>query len=401
MEEFMNNDNFDVRSVEQEHHLQIYKRFDLTIVKCEGTHLYDDKGNEYIDALAGIAVCGLGHCHPVVTDAIIEQAKSLVHVSNLFFTIPQTRLARLLVESSGLDRAFFCNSGAEAVEGAIKMARKYGAQKVKTGPIYSMGNCFHGRTLATITMGKKKYQQGFDPLPEGFEQIPFNDIAALEKAIDKDTVALIIEPLQGEGGIFSADHDYINRARELCDQHDVVLIFDEIQCGLGRTGSLFAYEQYGVKPDIVTLAKALGNGFPIGSFIACDKVAEALNPGDHGTTFGGNPLACAAAYATLSTIINEKLPQAAKEKGKHFIDLLQKLAKEFDSVKEVRGNGLMVGVEVTHKAADVLAIMRDKKVIAGVAGANVIRFLPPLVMTIEELDKVVDILAQALKELEK
>jgi acetylornithine/succinyldiaminopimelate/putrescine aminotransferase len=180
-----------------------------------------------------------------------------------------------------------------------------------------------------------------------------------------------------------------------------VLIFDEIQCGLGRTGSLFAYEQYGVKPDIVTLAKALGNGFPIGSFIACDKVAEALNPGDHGTTFGGNPLACAAAYATLSTIINEKLPQAAKEKGKHFIDLLQKLAKEFDSVKEVRGNGLMVGVEVTHKAADVLAIMRDKKVIAGVAGANVIRFLPPLVMTIEELDKVVDILAQALKELEK
>jgi acetylornithine/N-succinyldiaminopimelate aminotransferase len=401
MEEFMNNDNFDVRSVEQEHHLQIYKRFDLTIVKGEGTHLYDDKGNEYIDALAGIAVCGLGHCHPVVTDAIIEQAKSLVHVSNLFFTIPQTRLARLLVESSGLDRAFFCNSGAEAVEGAIKMARKYGAQKVKTGPIYSMGNCFHGRTLATITMGKKKYQQGFDPLPEGFEQIPFNDIAALEKAIDKDTVALIIEPLQGEGGIFSADHDYINRARELCDQHDVVLIFDEIQCGLGRTGSLFAYEQYGVKPDIVTLAKALGNGFPIGSFIACDKVAEALNPGDHGTTFGGNPLACAAAYATLSTIINEKLPQAAKEKGKHFIDLLQKLAKEFDSVKEVRGNGLMVGVEVTHKAADVLAIMRDKKVIAGVAGANVIRFLPPLVMTIEELDKVVDILAQALKELEK
>lgn len=397
----MNNDNFDVRSVEQEHHLQIYKRFDLTIVKGEGTHLYDDKGNEYIDALAGIAVCGLGHCHPVVTDAIIEQAKSLVHVSNLFFTIPQTRLARLLVESSGLDRAFFCNSGAEAVEGAIKMARKYGAQKVKTGPIYSMGNCFHGRTLATITMGKKKYQQGFDPLPEGFEQIPFNDIAALEKAIDKDTVALIIEPLQGEGGIFSADHDYINRARELCDQHDVVLIFDEIQCGLGRTGSLFAYEQYGVKPDIVTLAKALGNGFPIGSFIACDKVAEALNPGDHGTTFGGNPLACAAAYATLSTIINEKLPQAAKEKGKHFIDLLQKLAKEFDSVKEVRGNGLMVGVEVTHKAADVLAIMRDKKVIAGVAGANVIRFLPPLVMTIEELDKVVDILAQALKELEK
>lgn len=397
----MNNDNFDVRSVEQEHHLQIYKRFDLTIVKGEGTHLYDDKGNEYIDALAGIAVCGLGHCHPVVTDAIIEQAKSLVHVSNLFFTIPQTRLARLLVESSGLDRAFFCNSGAEAVEGAIKMARKYGAQKVKTGPIYSMGNCFHGRTLATITMGKKKYQQGFDPLPEGFEQIPFNDIAALEKAIDKDTVALIIEPLQGEGGIFSADHDYINRARELCDQHDVVLIFDEIQCGLGRTGSLFAYEQYGVKPDIVTLAKALGNGFPIGSFIACDKVAEALNPGDHGTTFGGNPLACAAAYATLSTIINEKLPQAAKEKGKHFIDLLQKLAKEFDSVKEVRGNGLMVGVEVTHKAADVLAIMRDKKVIAGVAGANVIRFLPPLVMTIEELDKVVDTLAQALKELEK
>lgn len=397
----MNNDNFDVRSVEQEHHLQIYKRFDLTIVKGEGTHLYDDKGNEYIDALAGIAVCGLGHCHPVVTDAIIEQAKSLVHVSNLFFTIPQTRLARLLVESSGLDRAFFCNSGAEAVEGAIKMARKYGAQKGKTGPIYSMGNCFHGRTLATITMGKKKYQQGFDPLPEGFEQIPFNDIAALEKAIDKDTVALIIEPLQGEGGIFSADHDYINRARELCDQHDVVLIFDEIQCGLGRTGSLFAYEQYGVKPDIVTLAKALGNGFPIGSFIACDKVAEALNPGDHGTTFGGNPLACAAAYATLSTIINEKLPQAAKEKGKHFIDRLQKLAKEFDSVKEVRGNGLMVGVEVTHKAADVLAIMRDKKVIAGVAGANVIRFLPPLVMTIEELDKVVDTLAQALKELEK
>ncbi|MGM0600412.1 MAG: aspartate aminotransferase family protein [Candidatus Rifleibacteriota bacterium] len=397
----MNNENLDVRAVEQEHHLQIYKRFDLTIVKGEGTHLYDDKGNEYIDALAGIAVCGLGHCHPVVTDAIIEQAKTLVHVSNLFFTIPQTKLARLLVQSSGLDRAFFCNSGAEAVEGAIKMARKYGAQKGKTGPIYSMGNCFHGRTLATITMGKKKYQQGFDPLPEGFEQIPFNDITALEKAVNKDTVALIIEPLQGEGGIFCAGHDYIKRARQLCDEHDVVLIFDEIQCGLGRTGTLFAYEQYGVKPDIVTLAKALGNGFPIGSFIASDKVAESLSPGDHGTTFGGNPLACAAAFATLSTIIEEKLPQAAKEKGKHFIERLEKLAEEFPSVKEVRGNGLMVGVEVTHKAADVLTIMRDKKVIAGVAGANVVRFLPPLVMTIEELDKVVDTLAQSLKELEK
>jgi acetylornithine/N-succinyldiaminopimelate aminotransferase len=397
----MNKEIIDVRSVEKDNHLQIYKRFDLTIVRGEGTHLYDEKGNDYLDAFSGIAVCGLGHCHPAVTDSIIEQAKTLVHVSNLFYTIPQTKLAKLLVKCSGLDRVFFCNSGAEAVEGAVKMARKYGAEKGKTGPVYSMGNCFHGRTLATITMGKKKYQEGFAPLPEGFDQLPFNDIEALEKAIDKNTVALIIEPLQGEGGIFCADKDFLKRARELCDMHDVVLIFDEIQCGLGRTGSLFAYEQYDVKPDIVTLAKALGNGFPIGAFIAAEKVAQALNHGDHGTTFGGNPLACAAAFTTLSTIIDQNLAKAAQEKGKYFIDRLKNLTKDFSAIKEVRGSGLMVGVEITHKAADVLSLMRDKKVIAGPAGENVIRFLPPLIISLKELDIVVDTFAEALKELEK
>jgi acetylornithine/N-succinyldiaminopimelate aminotransferase len=397
----MNNPSKNVRALEHEHHLQVYKRFDLTITRGEGCRLYDNEGSEYIDALAGIAVCALGHCHPTVCRAINEQCQTLMHVSNLFYTKPQADLAQLLVKHSGLDRAFFCNSGAEAVEGALKLARKYGSKRNKSGNIVSMSNCFHGRTLATVAMGKKKYQQGFAPLPQGFEQIEFNNIEALNKAVNRNTVALIIEPLQGEGGIHSADIEFIKKARQLCNQHEVVLIFDEIQCGLGRTGTLFAYEQYGIKPDIVTLAKALGNGFPIGAFLASEKIAQALDHGDHGTTFGGNPLACAAGFATVLTIINDDLAKQAKEKGGRFMQKLAKLKASHPIIKEVRGKGLMVGVEIEAEAGPVLSYMRKHGVIAGNSGQNVIRFLPPLIISDAELDKVVETLDKALSEIEK
>jgi len=382
------------------YHVDLYGRYPITIVEGNGVYVKDVEGNEYLDALAGIAVNSVGHCHPKVVKAIQNQAQKLIHVSNFYYNKPQSRLAKKLVEVSGLDKTFFCNSGAEAVEGSIKLARKYGSLRGKTGNIISMENCFHGRTLGTIAMGKKKYQKGFEPLPSGFEQVPVNDFKALKERADGNTVAVILEPVQGEGGIHPVEESYIKQVRELCDEHDILLILDEIQCGIARTGTMFAYQHYGIKPDIVASAKALGGGFPIGAVIAEEEVADAFSHGEHGTTYGGNPLACAASLAALGVIEDEKLQEQAAEKGAYFMDKMRSISRNRDAIKEVRGLGLMIGVELNFKGADVVEKMMDRGVLSNCASGNVMRIVPPLIITEKQLDRLIDVLVESIKEVE-
>lgn len=389
------------RELEQSYHIQLYKRYPLTLVRGEDSRVWDSNGKEYLDALAGIAVTSLGHSHPAVVKAIQEQAAKLIHVSNFYFNEPQSRLAHLLCEASGLSRAFFCNSGAEAVEAALKLARKHAAVSGRSGDIVAMERCFHGRTLATIAMGSKKYQEGFAPLLGGFKTIPINDLPALERAIDTQPIAIILEVVQGEGGIHLVDRDYLMQLREICTQQDVLLICDEIQCGMGRTGRMFAYQHYGIKPDIVTVAKALGNGVPIGAMLAAEPVAGSLAPGDHGTTFGGNPLACAAAGAVLETMAAESTVARAEEKGNYLIEKLRRETSGWKAVKEVRGLGLMVGIELAFAGAEVAKRMMAKGVLANCTADSVIRLMPPLVITEAELDQVVTVLLESIKEVEK
>jgi acetylornithine/N-succinyldiaminopimelate aminotransferase len=288
-----------------EKHFQTYRRFPVTFIKGKGIRVYDTEGKAYIDALAGIAVNNVGHCHPRVVKAIKDQAESLIHISNLYHNIPQSTLAKLLTEVSGFDRVFFCNSGLEANEAAIKMARKYGDTKNKKGPIVHFTGCFHGRSLATVTMGKKAFQKGFGPLPKGFKELPYNDLDALEK-LDESTKAIFVECLQGEGGIIPGNREFLEIINAVCKERDILLVVDEIQTGMGRTGKMFSHEHFDLEPDIITLAKGLGGGVPIGAVLARQKVADVIEPGDHGSTFGGNPLASAAALASLETIIEGK-----------------------------------------------------------------------------------------------
>src|SRR5699024_6150411 len=343
----------------------------------------------------------LGYSHPALVNAIQKQAEKLIHTSNFFYTQPQSELAELLVEVSGLDKVFFCNSGAEAVEGAIKLARKYGHVKGKEGNIISMKNCFHGRTIATISMGQEKYQKGFAPLAPGFEQTVMNDIEMLENKINDETPAVILEPVQGQGGIRPADKAYLKSARQLCDKYDALLILDEIQCGVGRTGTMYAYHQYEIEPDIVTTAKALGGGFPIGAVIAKEDAAAAFKHGEHGTTYGGNPLACAASYVVLTTILEENLAEHAAETGSYFMQEMKKKAEDIPSIKEVRGLGLMIGVELTFEGAAVVKAMRERGVISNCTAGNVMRIVPPLIITKKEIEKIMDVLIEAIKEVEK
>lgn len=386
------------QELEERHHFQLYKRFPITLEKGQNTKVWDSEGNEYIDALGGIAVNGCGHCHPKVVEAIKKQAENLIHCSNLYYNEPQSRLAEKLIALSGMDRVFFCNSGAEAVEGSLKLARKYGAGNGKDGPVYSFENCFHGRTLAAIAMGKEKYQEGFHPMPQGLQQLPFNDIDAARKAIDKNTKAVIIEPIQGEGGIIPAEKDFLAELRELCDQNNVLLIFDEIQCGMGRTGEIFAWQYFGVKPDIITIAKSLGGGFPIGAVLATDEAARAFDFGIHGTTFGGNPLACAAANAVLDTIEEEKLHRKARENGQYLIEQIIEKTKGIPGIKDIRGIGLMIGVQLDFKCGGVVNRMMQRGVLANCAAEYVIRLLPPLTISIDEINKVVAVMAASIKE---
>ncbi len=396
---FLMKDN--AQKLADKYHFDLYGRYPLTLTEGEGVYITASDGKTYLDALAGIAVNCLGYSHPAVVNTIQKQAAKLIHTSNFFYTEPQSKLAKLLTEVSGLDKAFFCNSGAEAVEGAIKLARKYGHLKKKTGNIISMKNCFHGRTIAAISMGKEKYQRGFEPMTPGFEQAVMDDVEMLNKKVNDETIAIILETVQGEGGIRPVSIDYLKEARKLCDKHDALLILDEIQCGIGRTGSMFAYQQYNIVPDIVTSAKALGGGFPIGAVIAKEHVAAAFKHGEHGTTYGGNPLACATAHTVLETILEENLIGKAAVNGDYFMDKMREKAEDWDAIKEVRGRGLMIGVELDFEGAPVVEAMRERGVISNCASGNVMRIVPPLVISKDELDKVIEVLTESIKEVEE
>ena len=355
----------------------------------------------YLDFLAGIAVNVLGYDYKPLVTAISEQAKLLIHCSNLYYTQPQAEAARKLVELSGLDRAFFGNSGAEANEGAIKVARKFAHSIDKNkSKIITALDSFHGRTLATLTAtGQPHYHEGYEPLPGGFEYVKFNDIDALEKLVDDQTCAVMLETIQGEGGVHPPDPDYFRKVRELCDKHRALLILDEIQCGMGRTGKFFAYENYGIKPDVVTLAKGLAGGVPIGAFICTDEVANSMKPGDHGTTFGGNPLACAAANVVLDTISRKSFLDHVAEVGKYFKEKLVELQQKFpDLIRDVRGDGLLLGAELSKPGRRVVELCMKRGAIINCTVGNVLRFVPPLIVEKDQIDELVEILFMSLND---
>ncbi len=371
--------------------INTYSRYPAAMVEGKGCVLKDADGREYLDFLSGIAVCSLGHCHPAVTEAICDQAGRLLHVSNLYHTLSQTELAELLIENSFAERIFMCNSGAEANEAAIKLARKYSpAGKYE---IISLEGSFHGRTLAAVSAtGQPKFHQGFEPLPEGFVHAPFGDLAALEKMISAKTCAVLCEPLQGEGGVRPMPKEYLAGIRELCDRHQLLLIFDEVQVGMGRTGTLFAYEQLGIIPDIMTLAKALANGLPIGALLTTEGVAAAFTPGSHASTFGGNPVVCAAGKVVVETMLADGFLEGVKAKGKYLAGRLAELASRYPRIAgEVRGMGLIQGLLLTPEYVDrgpaIVNKLFEAGILANFAGNVALRFLPPLIVTEEEIDR--------------
>lgn len=390
--------NHDLYTKDKENYLPTFNRFPIAFIKGKGSRMWDADGKEYVDLLAGIAVNNVGHCHPKVVSAIQKQAADLMHISNFFVSPQQVALSELLVKISSLDRVFLTNSGAESVEGAIKIARRYAHKHGKGGKIISMENSFHGRTLATIATGQKKYQNGFGPIPAGFAQVPFNDLSAVEAAIDEDTAAVIVEPIQGEGGVIPAEKSYLEGLRELCDQKGILLIFDEIQCGIGRTGHWFAKDYYGVQPDIMTLAKGLGGGMPIGAFLCNEKVAEAIRYGDHGTTFGGNPLAAASAIATIETIAEEHLCKKATATGEWLKGELKHLIAQSSELISVRGVGLMIGVELKSPGAPLVKRLLEEGIIANVTAGNILRLVPALNIHQEELQIFLNKLEEILVE---
>ena len=385
-------------------YLPVFNRYKIVLDHGEGAYLYDINGKKYIDFLAGIAVNVLGHgCKPLV-DAISNQAAKVIHVSNLYYTEPQANAAAKLVNLSGLDRVFFANSGAEANEGAIKIARKFAKSfsEDKT-QIITAWDSFHGRTLATLTAtGQPKYHKGFEPLPAGFDYVHYNDIDELAEKISDKTCAVMLETIQGEGGVYTPKDDYLQKVRELCDKNNALLILDEIQAGIGRSGKFFAYEKYGIKPDIVTLAKGLAGGVPIGAFICTEKVANALHPGDHGTTFGGNPLACAAANVVLDTVPDEKFLSHVEEVGIYFKNKLIDLQKKYpEQISEVRGEGLILGVQLSNSKKSGVEIVNEcmkRGAIINCTVGTVLRFIPPLIITNEQVDEVIKILDEVFAE---
>jgi acetylornithine/N-succinyldiaminopimelate aminotransferase len=391
------NTNTGLHEVDQEYYLPTFKRFPLALERGEGCYVWDVEGKRYLDVLAGIAVNNLGHCHPKVVKAIQDQAAKLMHISNFFVSEPQVELSKMLVEKSGLDRVFFSNSGAESVEGAFKIARKYAHTKGRGSGIIAMQNSFHGRTLATIATGKAKMQKGFGPMPSGFHRVPFNDLEAVKALISKEIAAIILEPIQGEGGIRPADEQYIHDLRALCDKEDIVLIFDEIQCGIARTGKFLATEHYGLKPDIITLAKGLGSGIAVGAILSNEKVSQAIDFGDHGTTFGGNPMACAAGLATLQTIDEENIIQEAELKGQQLMTMLRNRLKGYQGFREVRDKGLMIGVEFDFETKPLVMEMMDRNVLANATSGNVLRLVPPLIINESEMNELVDVIEASLK----
>jgi acetylornithine/N-succinyldiaminopimelate aminotransferase len=370
-----------------------YTRQPMALVKGRGATVWDAKGQEYIDCFSGLAVLNTGHCHPRVVEAIRRQASEIMHTSNLYYVIPQIELAELLHRVTGGYKSFFCNSGAEANEAAIKLVRKHTGKK----EIICAANSFHGRTLATLSAtGQKKYHQGFEPMLPEFKHVPYGDIGEIKRAVTEDTAAVLLEPIQGEGGVIIPPENYLTRVREICDEKGILLVLDEVQTGLGRTGELFAWQLFGVNPDIFTLAKALGGGFPIGAMLARDGIMQSFKPGNHASTFGGNHLACAAAKAALETIIEEELPQRAKELGAHAIKRLEELKKRHPIIKEVRGRGLMIGIELREGCGDVVERAREKGLLINCTADRVLRLLPPLVIGWMELERAIQILDDVL-----
>ena len=380
--------------------MHTYGRLPMVVTKGEGSRIWDADGKEYLDFVSGIAVNGLGHCSPAVVEAIAEQSKTLIHCSNLYWIEPQIRLAKLLVEHSSLDKAFFCNSGAEANEGAIKLARKYAVEQGhgERTDIVTMKQSFHGRTLATLkATGQEKFHQHFHPLPEGFSYVSFNDFADLEQAITEKTCAVMLETVQGEGGVVPADLTYLRQVRALCDEKGILLILDEVQCGMGRTGTLFAYEQYGITPDIMTLAKSLGGGVPIGAFLATDKVAAAFHPGDNCSTFGGNPLVTAAGTAVVETMLKPGFLDHVREVSNYLWGKLQGLKEKYVDILEVRGKGLLVGLALSHEGSGIVSFAKEHGVLVNCTAGTVIRLLPPLTVSKEEIDEAVAVLDAAFE----
>ena len=398
----MNNHIDNTIGLANKYMFETYSRFPITIVRGEGCRLWDEEGNEYLDFVGGIAVCALGHSSPIVAQALQEQSKRLVHVSNLYYTRPQTELARLLVENSFADRVFFCNSGAEANEAAIKLARRYANEKF--GPqrhvVISMENSFHGRTMATLSAtGQKKIQVGYDPLLEGFKFVPFNDLISLDEAVDDSVCAVMLEPIQGEGGIVCPDSNYLKGVKELCQDRELLLIFDEVQVGMGRTGRLFAHEHYGVTPDIMTLAKALGNGLPIGAMLAKEALSGAFGPGSHATTFGGTPLVTAVSHAVLKSLVKDGWIDHCRVTGNYFRNKLEDLVRKYEFVKEVRGLGLILGVVMDRPGASIVEECLRKGFLINCVQDNVLRFLPPLIVNREEIDLLMESLIGILDKL--
>jgi acetylornithine/N-succinyldiaminopimelate aminotransferase len=384
--------------MEAKYFMHVLERSPLTIVRGQGARVWDEEGKEYLDFVGGWAVNSLGHCHPVVVKAIAEQVQLLIHTSNQFYTIPQLQLAQLLVENSCLDKVFFGNSGAEANEAAIKLARRYGQLKLDGAyEIITTLGSFHGRTLATVAAtGQEKMQKPFPPLPTGFVNVKYNSIGAIKSATTKRTCAVMIEPVQGEGGVNLPDEGYLSELRAWCDQKGILLILDEIQTGIGRTGTLFAYEHYGVEPDIMTLAKGLAGGVAIGAVLAKDRAAVFVT-GEHGSTFGGNPLACAAGYATLKFVIENNIPQKVKAVGDYLIRGLGKLKAKFPFITDVRGKGLLVAVEFKDEIAPSLVVDCLKKgLLVNQLKPNAIRFMPPLIIGNGEVDEALKILESVL-----
>ncbi len=380
-------------------YLPVFSRYGIVLDHGEGAYVYDSSGKKYIDFLAGIAVNVLGHAHPALVRAVTEQAKKMIHCSNLYYTQAQADAAARLAKLSGLGKVFFGNSGAEANEGAIKLARKHAWRKdPEKIEIITAYHSFHGRTLASLTAtGQPHYHEGFGPLPGGFSYVDYGDGDALEKKMSEKTCAVMLETIQGEGGVHVPPPGYLEKARELCDKYNACLILDEIQCGMGRTGTFFAYEQFGIKPDIVTLAKGLAGGVPIGAFIASDEVAAAFNPGDHGSTFGGNPLACAAALAVLDEMEKpEFLPHVAKV-GAYFQDQLGALREKYPRlITEVRGRGLMLGAQLAQPGRDIVNDCLARGAIINCTAGDVLRFVPPLIVTEKEVDEMIAILDKVL-----
>ncbi len=381
--------------------MNTYARLPVAFVRGEGALLFDQTGDAYLDALSGIAVCSLGHAHPRIAQALCDQASTLVHTSNLYDIPLQQQLGELLCQRAGMDKVFFCNSGAEANETAIKLARRWGHQRgIQTPKIIVMDNSFHGRTMAALSAtGNPKAQAGFEPLVEGFVRVPFDDLAAVEAlSNDKDIVAVLVEPIQGEGGVHIPSDDYLPGLRRLCDTHGWLLMLDEVQTGMGRTGALFAFQHSGIQPDVMTLAKALGNGIPIGACLARGDAAEVLVPGSHGTTFGGNPLACRAGLEVMHIMLQEKWPEKVAQMGQSLLSAFQARLGGLEHVKDIRGKGLMIGIELNAPCGGLVQrALTEKRLLINVTRDNVVRLLPPFVLTEAQQQQLIDDICELIE----